>query len=596
MTITYITIPKTKLTLGTTEKENATLNAKITRLENGVDTALFVLDDTSLYPTTVTDGTAIQFDIKDDNDLSYTTLFKGIVRFPIVNIQPSGMTLTLSCLGAGYPLAEMIVGNEYGSQSVNPERDAIRGIINNSTVGIIPAYVNKILNGDASGYSIDAADARIDNLTGSIAYIDFPYKPALNAINDLIDLHTAISSNSSLAGPHWIVDTSSQFRLKRISADQTGWTHYYGGSQAAATLTYGVDYTDINLEKLSPEANYIIYYGSWRRPSNGDAYTEPASDADAAAKWDTGTSSTLTKTTDHMVGATAVKATTDGASGYIDLFYPHDQDAAWNLDAFGTNFIPTVNFHILKHGTVTGINLGLCSSAGYANLLNITSMVASADTWYYISVPVGSNYRMADKGITYTASGSGFGDWTDINWFDITATCNSAGDYLIVDGLHFKDANVCRVAYNSDYPGDEKAKMRLITDNIGKDDSLVDGDDSGLMAQLAHAELLRLQSDAMTGTVVTPLIKDILPGQCFSIQGTTYRITKIVHAISNSLLESTFSITDDLLNGRTKPRYEDQNRIYSAIRPEWQDRQASNIKAGNVDWRITRLTVDYAPP
>jgi hypothetical protein len=32
----------------------------------------------------------------------------------------------------------------------------------------------------------------------------------------------------------------------------------------------------------------------------------------------------------------------------------------------------------------------------------------------------------------------------------------------------------------------------------------------------------------------------------------------------------------------------------AAIRPEFQDRQSSSIKAGSVDWRITRLVEDYS--
>jgi hypothetical protein len=136
--------------------------------------------------------------------------------------------------------------------------------------------------------------------------------------------------------------------------------------------------------------------------------------------------------------------------------------------------------------------------------------------------------------------------------------------------------------------------MQLITDDVGKDDSLKASDTTGLRAQLAYSALLRLQKPSTVGTVETPMIKDALPGQLFSIQGTDYRVTKIIQSISKDGYQSQPSLTDDVTNGRARVRYEDINKIYAAIRPEWQDTQSSSIKAGTVDWRIARLIKDYA--
>ena len=139
--------------------------------------------------------------------------------------------------------------------------------------------------------------------------------------------------------------------------------------------------------------------------------------------------------------------------------------------------------------------------------------------------------------------------------------------------------------------------MKLIVDDVGKDDSLVAADDSGLMAQLAYNELLRLQKTALAGTVdLTSIVPDALPGQLFNVQGTDMRCTQIVHTIAPSPegYRTLLTLTDDLINSRARMRYEDTNRVWESIRPEWQDRQASNIKAGTVDWRIQRLIKDYA--
>jgi hypothetical protein len=135
--------------------------------------------------------------------------------------------------------------------------------------------------------------------------------------------------------------------------------------------------------------------------------------------------------------------------------------------------------------------------------------------------------------------------------------------------------------------------MRLITDNVGKDDSLVATDDSGVMAQLAYAELLRQQKVTYHQTLTMPMIPKALPGQQFSLATVTYRASEIVHEIAGDDYTTTLTLTSDLINGRTRQRYEDVNKAYANMRPEFQDRQASSIKAGQVDWRITRLVTDY---
>jgi hypothetical protein len=66
-----------------------------------------------------------------------------------------------------------------------------------------------------------------------------------------------------------------------------------------------------------------------------------------------------------------------------------------------------------------------------------------------------------------------------------------------------------------------------------------------------------------------------------------------VHSISKTNYTSLISITDDLTNGRARLRYEDVNKQWSAIRPEFQDRQASSIKASSIDLRVARLAENY---
>jgi hypothetical protein len=218
-----------------------------------------------------------------------------------------------------------------------------------------------------------------------------------------------------------------------------------------------------------------------------------------------------------------------------------------------------------------------------------TGPVQTAATWYHISLPVGYHYKVPGQEM-WTDNGGA--DWSDIQYILFSGS-HAQNEYIHVDGLHFGDANVCRVAYDS---GISPYNMKLIVDNIGKDDSLVAADDTGTMAQLAYAELLRSKTTAAVGTIETDMIKDALPGQWFYFNSTDYRSTKIEHLLEPAPIgfRSKIYLTSDVTNGIARRRYEDLNKQYAAIRPEWQDRQASNIKAGSVDWRITRLTKDYA--
>ncbi|MFA5365198.1 MAG: hypothetical protein WC325_08475, partial [Candidatus Bathyarchaeia archaeon] len=116
----YMSNPKHKLTIGTTVFECEVLtDAKVTMTENTFDNATITLDDVSLY----TGGLAVpKTDIKlevtnEGSSYPATPLFYGKIRFPIVEVNVKNR-LTLSCLGKGYGLGNMLVPTEYGSQSI----------------------------------------------------------------------------------------------------------------------------------------------------------------------------------------------------------------------------------------------------------------------------------------------------------------------------------------------------------------------------------------------------------------------------------------------------------------------------------------------
>lgn len=622
--VTYLTTPRYRFTSNGTVLADHFISGEVILKENTYWTAAFNINNAaSVYPSaSMYKGVIIKLEVKDDAiSGSYQTLFEGYLLFAETSFDMNGGAIVkIQCVGYGYSLEMMNVAQEYGAQTstINSGHillDSIQSILSDSELGVIPRWVNYI-NGSlvhVSGWS-SLTTTYIENLTGSIPYIVSPSKPTSKFVDDLCDLHTAISEVNDLAGPHWIVDHSKNFRLKRVGASQTGWTNYYGNSQANATLAVGVDFIDGKFQDLPYEANIIKYYGAWRRPSNGDYWTENNS-----TLWTTteAGNSLDDYATDPKVGAYSLRAKTSASPyGPLTVIYPSAKNAAWDFSGFTDFNTPNMNFY-LYYDNDSGNYLYIRLSTTDNDYFDVT-LTPTKQVWQHLSIPIGPHFNdQENNNLLWATHGSP--DWGEINF--ITFYANAISDYnaglnryfFLVDGLHFGGATVCRVARQYYFLGEglftpfyqhiapplthNPAKFKVITDNVGKDDSLVADDDTGLMAQLAKAELMRCTTAPTIGQFTTLLISDVLPGQCFYI-GKAYRITQVTHnlpdATSNQPPTSHFEVTDDVINSHTRMRYDDVNKLYEAVRPSWQDRQASSIKAGNMDIRITPLEKAYA--
>ena len=606
----FMTMPMFKVTFGATSYINDKIfdNIEVPMIENGFDQATIVADNsTSLVPSVIAPDTATTIEVKDRSDAGYTKLFSGIVRFPNVDVgqPPNPKKVTAVCWGAGYPLSQMTCSEEYGSQSRNPARDSLRGIINNATIGLIPKFVNEYNNsGKTSGYDIDADDARIADLAGSILYLLFPDKPVNKCLDDLIDLHTAISAASSLAGPHWRVDVDSQLRVKRIGTSQTGWTNYYGDSQANATLT-DADILSSQFQPMGKEANLIKYYGLWQRPSSGDSWTNPADNTEAAATWGVNAYTTVTSSATSMVGGKSVLFTPSG--GDLQGYYPTGKNAAWGFSVFAEFMKPTLTFYVRTTGRgQLALQLRLVDSDGDVLIADLASAVPADDIWYHIELPIGTYYKQNHTANSWTTEIGTF-NWGDVDYmqFEGITSFPYGPAATFIDALHFGGVPILRVAREK-YASEggnlgeivagvcaNPIKTKVITDNTAKDDSLVASDDTGMMAQMAYCELLRTQKVGVTGCIVTPMIKDLLPGQLLYYSSKDWRVTKHTPIISKSGYLSRIEVTDDVTNSHTRASYDSINRLYASIRPEWQDRQASSLKSSDIDIRLVALEKAY---
>jgi hypothetical protein len=612
--VTYMKIPQllatiTHLAVAYTP-EVQTVDVK--RIENGFDSATICIADTKSlnYGVRAAAGDAITLQVKDASDAGYTTIFSGIIRVCLPSLNSKGQFLLLKCDGSGFGLVETLCGQEFGSDSRNPTLATIRDIVGDGVtpadVGILHAWVNHYLGdtGTASGY---AYTRDVNVITGPINYICFPYKPSNRCVDDLCDLVTAIRQDAAYApdncGPHWIVDTDNVFRMKLVNGTQAAWTKYYGNSATAATLEQGIDFVAPEFQDLDPEANCVLYYGNWRRPSNGDSWTESS-----VTDWGCDATNTLSLGT-AKVGSKSVKSNNDDAiSQELSAWTPLDREAAFDFSWCTEFSTPTINFWARRSGACALFYLYLHTCTGGvpdgSYWTDLTASLALVNTWYHFSFPVGPYYNVQESpSFAWTVDGTP--NWAAIDDVYFHAHCGQ-NIYINIDGLHFGGAPILRVAKNSTSINNPAIKLRtrIIVDDVGKDDSLLAGDDSGLMAQLAYAELLRLQTSPKIGTMTTPMIKDLLPGQWLHIHALTkadgtpavfgdMRVTELHHTISEQGFLTTIQVTNDLTSSHTRTRYNDINKVQAAFRPEFQDRQAASIKAGTVDIRVLKLEHDY---
>jgi hypothetical protein len=588
---------------------------------------------------------------------AYTTLFVGTVLYPDFSFNSSATQVGFQCVGLGYALNMMNVAEEYGSQSRNPAEVTLSDALTDGTVGIIPKWVNHYkATANDSGYNITStyvaniignmpyisfpwkpANKCLDDLcdlntalsagtstalvsvgagsttdVSTAGYFDSPIgsyvvftSGANNGESRLVtswasaggppvttftcDAFTnAYTAGDTFniytpAGPHWIVDHSGNLRVKRINSGQAGWTHYYGDSSAAATLVNGEDFFDGDFQPVGKEANIILYYH-----------------ADFGA--DGGTISFSDDAANHLVNVYGVRCT-NSALGGVGFQYPASQDAAWDFSGFAPDNTPTVNFSLLlsrlmnTNGGALAFHYIKLYTAGVGGgnfaVYPGETVITDVAQFKHYSYPIGP-YAAGENDFQWQVTGTP--TWSQIDYVDIYCPMNDAG-YATLDGLNFGGSALARIA-RQEFPAEggtlgeavNPMRFKVITDNVGKDDSLTATDDSGLMAQLAKAELIRTSKETVNGKFSTPLIADVLPGQFFSI-GQDWRITKVTHNLSS--MRTSFEVTDDVTNSHTRLRYEDINKQYAAIRPEYQDRQATSVKSGSMDIRVLPLEKAY---
>lgn len=589
------------------------LMGRITRVENGFDTATLLMknDKSCNYNVKVGSGSAITISFKDAREASWTVVFAGIVRFAIPRMTQDGFLLELKCDGAGYGLIETACNEEYGTEAkYGTGINDLRNILTDGSYGIIPKYVNKILgSATASGFNYTANATTVENIDDDIQFINFPYKPCMNAINDLCDIEQAIKG--AAAGPHWIVDTNNNFLMCLLGAshpdaDANGWYKYYGNSQENATIEQGEYLLEYSLQALQKEANFVVYAGEWKRPANSDYLTENHHELwTVDAGFVDGSNDTIQVVNKYCYYVQSA----GGAVGFA--WYPNARNLGWNLTKIcSPKNVPSLNWYARKDANVNEATIILYQDATPKYWrYDFDGLMTNVDEWYHFSLPVGPYY---DRQETQSAKWDSVGgpDWAHINAIEFYLGMAAGGD-IYIDGLHFSGAKLIRIAKESaGYGTTNVLRARIITDNQGADDTLLSGTpgttDIGLMARMAKAELYRCNSTPLVGYMKTPLIYGMLPGMFIhghaeKTASGTYRVDKDLRVTSlthewtspRELFTTTMSVTDDLVNSRPRLSPANPNSLIRNVVLEQHNRQTSSVKVGDLDPDIPVLEESY---
>jgi hypothetical protein len=566
-------------------------NITVRRVLNGFDTATVVVADTESinYSDRVASGDAIVIKEADNGD-ALVTIFNGIVRNVDPLLSRTGSFLKIECDGSGWGLAEMLVAEEYGSESAHTtpaDFDTIKEIIEDATNGIIPEYVNDILNtGVSSGHNYTT---QVETIAGTIPYIYFPYKPASKAINDLCDIVQAIKGAN--AGVHWRVDTSNRFLLATVANHaapaSTYWSTWWRTDADGSTLTEGEDFTEFAFRDAQKESNYILYHGRLRLPATGDLWTENNS-----AEWTTDTAR-VTLSDDNTVfkvGAYSIKASTVNNGGTEVIMFPSGSDLGIDATKMGGEYnIPTYSFYARKNVEFTAVEAWIYSTAGTA----YRDLTLIDDQWAGFNFTIGdyqTNTGSTDEWFSAAAM-----DWSDIDGiaFKLTFAANNNNKYFWVDGIGFNGWVLRGARQNAAYSATDTCRMKVINDNVAKHDTLSADDDSGLIGRLAYAEYLRASSTPIVGSFQISIVNDLVPGQLVRIRAKkksdgsyhvneNFRVLRLIHDISDSAT-TTLEVTNDLLNGNPRLVPNRVNALFEAVKPEFQNRQVSSVKMREID-------------
>lgn len=614
----FVKSPQLNLTVGsTTFKNTRLLTAKINRYENAFDIGTLDLKDVGAdIRSIIGDGGVVQVSVGDGYHPAAAAngVFSGVIRFLTESRDATaGQKSSVKCDGAGFGFAEMLLAQDYGIQA-SCAVQTLKTILSDATYGVVPKFVNSVLgSADPSGFAYDYS--HVDDIYGLINYLYSPYKTCSKFMTD--DLFPIVQAIKGLsAGPHWIVNLAGKLLVTTIGSHSVdvaaqGWPTYFGGGAAPVTLEEGVHFKEFNLQNMSTQSNYILYHSPWLWPSNRDYLTELV----PIAGWNGNYMTVSYGNTTPQVGYNYIQAVVNNQNMYESFWYPDASNLALNIKnaggyfnhpVFGCYLRRNASFSIANDPELFSITFNNAGASWAEADVDLRSLLPNPGVWAPIEFQVGSyaNNTNAPKwfqGLGWTGSF----DWSIVNQlvFKPVGGNQIVGAEIDIDGLYFAGW-VIRVAKNSTKIAASWVKMAVINDPFGKDDSLNAADDTGSIARLCYAELLRRQTSPTIGTFLTCLAPSLQPGQIVHVHAkkskagvwqidTNMRVPQLTQTIDGKASSTLWTVTSDVTNSKSQSAYTSVNMKDQNVRPEFQDRQSTGIKMRDVDITQLRLVHDY---
>ncbi len=612
--VTWYEKPEFKLEVGATPItwiSDQAWSLKITRPENAIDSMVIVANDAEgiNYLSNINNLDLLKAYLRfSDQGSAWTQVFQGEVESVEPQISLSGEVLVATARASGFPLVDMNVFKDYGVESSAPSIDTVKEIIED----IVTNYINKSFGGGASGHAITTLiDTSGPAWNASLNYIPFPFKKAIDALKYLCDFGSAVAGPTN-AGPHFYITPAGKLCIATIGSHQTpafdtDWPTWWNTDQAGSTLVQGIDFDTYNFQdNVKNYFNHIIYAGSLLKPGTGD-YAENNS-ADWQAFVSSGTPLITDDATIYKVGSYSIKPYSNDAlvGGNLNVRYKKAVSWGYNLNNWGGKFAhPTMNFWLRRDASINYLSLRLCQTDSiYAEASRIN--LPLINEWYGFNYGIGPYEHIKDSlGNDWFYSG-GF-NWSTLNYLYFLGDVATTACRFWVDGLNFQ-GQVIRAAKDSTKITNDDERQLYIFDDVGKDDTTKSGTpgttDTGYMARIAKAELLRAAKKPLVGKITLPLMPSLLPGQLLHIHAgkkaagtfnidSNFRVVEIQHSFTVPQGgATTINVTNDVKNSIVNKTYSMANLVINQLIGK--DRESINLKSMGIDLTTPILTETYA--
>jgi hypothetical protein len=415
----------------------------------------------------------------------------------------------------------------------------------------------------------------------------------------------------------------------------------YGGS-----IAYGQNLVTTRLGYDSKSlATRVHYYGIAQTPGMVDGITEYATNGALTADWGfgqittSGTGSLTTVTSPIAVGGHSndFHVSPGGINGCGGTCF-YKLPSALDVTKMGSQWTPPIiELYIRFHGNGTSSTHSFFPSYIYfgsdkpvaltdyfqyrlqnsgPGLQNSILMADNPqqDYWYHVLVPIGPNAgnlflaaptpNMIAQPTLLTApwlaNNIGSPNWNNINYIGFTANystndgTNGSLD-IYIDGMRIL-APRYRLAYDKRtvaqgrYPD---MSEQYFYDPVSKDEDAI--------KKFAQAELLRLRNPILRGTIVTPLLGDLLPEQqvkctmpSANLSNAYLRCTQVVHRFSQNGVLTEASVSNDFGNSQPLDLWKLSNVLLQMGENAIFSRELLDLRSAILDPTFTPITDGYS--